>query len=52
MRVYCSADFCDKHHMTNSGATKVADYLGKYIVENYDVTDMRNVEGNLWEREN
>lgn len=46
----CSTDFCDKNHMTNSGAMKVADYLGRYIVENYDVTDMREVKGNLWER--
>lgn len=46
----CSIDFCDKNHMTNSGAMKVADYLGRYIVENYDVTDMREVKGNLWER--
>lgn len=52
MGIDCSTDFCDKNHMTISGATKVADYLGKYIVENYDVTDMRNVERNLWEREN
>lgn len=46
----CDTDFCDKHHMTISGATKVADYLGRYIVENYDVTDMRKIDGNLWEK--
>ncbi len=46
----CGTDFCDNHHMTVTGATKVADYLGKYIVEHYNVTDMREVDGNLWEQ--
>lgn len=43
-------DFCDYSHLNNSGAMKVADYLGKYISENYSLTDYRNVSGNLWEK--
>ena len=30
-------DFRDKDHLNNSGSRKVADYLGRYIVENYDI---------------
>ena len=41
-------DFSDSGHLNTSGAEKVAVYLGKYIVENYDVTDMRTIENNLW----
>ncbi|MDD6072598.1 MAG: hypothetical protein PUC12_17575 [Clostridiales bacterium] len=37
----CNTDFCDKGHLNNNGAVKVADYLGAYIVQNYDVTDIR-----------
>lgn len=44
-----STDFYDKGHLNTSGATKVADFLGKYIFEHYDLTDMRTVEGNAWE---
>ena len=42
-------DFSDKGHLNTSGSNKVADFLGKYIVENYDVTDFRDIEGNMWE---
>ena len=45
-----NTDFQDKGHLNNSGSQKIANYLGRYIVENYDVTDMRTVEGNLWEK--
>ena len=41
--------FCDPHHLNVSGATKMADYLGAYLKENYDLTDWREVPGNLWE---
>ena len=41
-------DFRNSGHLNNSGAKKVSDYLGKYIVEHYDLTDMRGVEGNIW----
>lgn len=43
-------DFCDIGHLNDSGAIKVADFLGKYIVDNYEVTDMRSIKGNIWER--
>ena len=36
-----NTDFSDVGHLNNSGAKKVANYLGKYIIENYDVTNMR-----------
>jgi hypothetical protein len=44
-------DFSDTGHLNDSGAAKVADFLGEYIINNYDVTDMRTVEGNLWEQD-
>lgn len=44
-----TTDFSDWAHLNGSGARKTADYLGAYIAEHYDVTDMRNVPGNLWE---
>ena len=43
-------DYEDADHTNVSGATKIANYLGKYIVENYEMTDMRTVENNLWEQ--
>lgn len=48
--INCETDFCDVGHLNNSGAIKVADFLGKYIVNHYDVTDMRMIEGNIWEQ--
>ena len=42
-------DFVDKGHLNLNGANKVADFLGKYIVENYNVTDFRTVDNNIWE---
>ena len=47
--ISAEADFCDPHHLNVSGATKMADYLGAYLKENYDLTDWREVPGNLWE---
>lgn len=44
-----STDFSDAGHLNDNGAKKVADYLGNYIVNNYEVTDMRKIEGNQWE---
>lgn len=46
----CNTDFRDKGHLNNSGAVKVADFLGEYIVNNYNVTDMREIEENIWEQ--
>lgn len=49
MGIDWETDFRDGGHFNNSGATKLSDFLGAYIAENYDVTDMRTVEDNLWE---
>ena len=46
----CNTDFQDKGHLNTSGSRKIANYLGKFIVDHYDVTDMRNIEGNLWDK--
>ena len=46
----CETDFCDAVHLNESGAVKVSDFLGEYIIDHYDVTDWRAVEGNIWER--
>lgn len=43
-------DFYDLGHTNTIGATKIANYLASYIVENYDVTDMRTIENNIWEQ--
>ena len=45
-----SKDFMDKGHLNSNGAKKIANYLGKYIAENYSVTDFRKVENNIWEQ--
>jgi len=50
MDINGDTDFRDKTHLNDSGAAKLADFLGEYIVNNYDVTDMRRIAGNLWER--
>lgn len=42
-------DFSDEGHLNISGSAKVSDYLGNYIVNNYDVTDYRKLEHNIWE---
>lgn len=47
-----ATDFIDLGHLNNSGATKIGAYLGKYLTENYDLTDMRKIENNLWEGKN
>ena len=43
-----TADFADVGHLNTRGAEKVADYMGQYLIEHYDLTDMRTVENNLW----
>lgn len=50
MEMSGETDFRDKTHLNNLGAAKVADYLGEYIVNHYNVTDMRTVENNIWEQ--
>lgn len=42
------ADFQDKTHLYTSGANKVSDYLGEFLVENYDLTDFRDIKNNIW----
>lgn len=42
-------DFSDKGHVNTEGATKVADYLGAYLKQHYELTDMRTIENNPWE---
>ena len=32
-----NTDYCDNEHLNKYGAYKVADYLGKYILENYNL---------------
>ena len=50
MEINCKTDFSDSAHLNDSGARKVADYIGNYIVTNYDVTDMRLEKGNMWSK--
>ncbi len=45
-----ATDFSDSGHLNQSGARKVARYLGAYLKEHYDLSDMRTVENNLWEQ--
>lgn len=42
-------DFYDAGHLNANGAGKISNFLGEYIVNNYNVTDMRNIENNIWE---
>lgn len=44
------SDFSDGGHLNVFGAEKVSDYLGKVLAQNFDLTDMREVEGNLWQK--
>jgi len=43
-------DFSDISHLNQSGATKVADYMGQYLVDHYELTDFRTIPDNLWEQ--
>jgi len=42
-------DFADIGHLNTNGAVKVANYLGEFLVNHYELTDMREIEGNPWE---
>ncbi|MCQ2519755.1 MAG: hypothetical protein MJ107_04385 [Lachnospiraceae bacterium] len=42
-------DYCDLGHMNYAGATKIADFLGKYVDDNYDLEDMRLYDNNIWQ---
>ena len=43
-------DFSDYGHLNTRGASKVADYIGQYLVDHYELSDMRTVEGNIWQK--
>ena len=45
-----AVDFNDPSHLNGNGSKKLADFLGEYIVSHYDVTDMRTIEDNPWEK--
>lgn len=44
-----ATDFSDPGHLNRSGARKTARFLGKWLKENAELTDFREVPGNLWE---
>lgn len=44
-----TTDYKDLYHLNKSGAEKMTRYIGRYLSDNYDLTDMRRVEGSLWE---
>lgn len=48
--INAQTDFQDFAHLNDSGAAKVADFLGEYITSHYDVRDMRLEDGNIWEQ--
>lgn len=43
-------DFLDGAHVNNNGAEKVSKFLGNYLLQNYDLTDYRTVDNNIWEQ--
>lgn len=45
-----STDYVDGAHLNDSGAKKIADFMGKYLIENYELTDFRTIDNNLWEQ--
>jgi len=45
-----NTDFRDDQHPNSSGAAKITDYLGRYISQHYDLTDMRTIDDNIWEK--
>lgn len=42
-------DFRDEGHLNTRGATKVADFLGAYIRDNYDLRDVRSDGDQFWD---
>lgn len=43
-----STDFYDGGHLNADGAIKVTDFLGRYITEHYDLTDVRTIESSIF----
>lgn len=48
IRIDSNTDFSDAGHLNSSGAAKVSSFLGRYLAENYDLTDMRTVDNSIW----
>lgn len=48
MQMDGTCEFQDVGHLNAIGSKKVAEYIGNYIIENYDVTDMRKNPENQW----
>ena len=44
-------DFRDEGHLNDCGSQKIADYLGSFLSENYELTDMREVENSFWKQQ-
>lgn len=45
-----NTDFIDPAHLNDRGSIKVSDFMGRYLVDNYDLTDFRTIDNNLWEQ--
>ncbi len=46
-----NVDYADAGHLNTTGAIKVADYIGAYLVDHYELTDMRMIKDNIWEQQ-
>ncbi|MBO7710171.1 MAG: hypothetical protein J6S83_06865 [Lachnospiraceae bacterium] len=46
-----TTDYKDLYHLNSSGARKFSLYLGQFLKERYDLTDLRGADGTLWEEE-
>ena len=44
-------DFRDEGHLNDIGSQKIAEYLGKYLSQNYSLTDVREVEDSFWKQQ-
>jgi len=43
-----STDFADDGHLNTSGAKKIANFIGKYLIENYEFEDQRENIDSFW----
>ena len=50
LKIDPKTDFQDAGHLNDIGTTKLSNYIGKYLVENYELTDMRKIENNIWQQ--
>jgi len=44
-------DFRDEGHLNDSGSQKIAAYLGRFLSENYSLTDMREQDDSFWKQQ-